>query len=494
MSITSPLLQNDHEVNVEQDKDQDEEILDEETQANEASQRKHDIRDVTEAKAYIRIYAGKGIKVINHIFYLSALITLANEAAGCDTDDDDDDECNKTVYGLKPSSITPMLHVFSALFSVIFMPIGGALIDFTSHRRLIGICTAYGVVLISFVLIGTTEDTWFYMMMIFIIYNLLEEIQNLTIFSYLPDVGTKLNDQAMASFTSRASMCQYGLMIFFVILITGVGIKAGFGDADLSRFACGLGGIIMSCFFYSWFSMPIVPQLHRIPPGQSLLVAGFYQNWRTFKGIFNLYTYGLNLFLVASAFATPAAKMILGVCVIILKEDLNMEGTEIGIFFLSTLLFAIPGAKIASYVSNKFNPIISLQIVCVMYIVVAAIGVLIVDRPEVKGLAYIFGIFIGIMIGWFYPTTNLIFSLAIPKGQESELTGFYIYFSSILDWVPPLIFAAINESGGGKKAGMMGVLCFFVPAVIALQCMIPWEDVRLSAKDQSKMIPVYEDD
>ena len=55
MSITSPLLQNDHEVNVEQDKDQDEEILDEETQANEASQRKHDIRDVTEAKAYIRV-------------------------------------------------------------------------------------------------------------------------------------------------------------------------------------------------------------------------------------------------------------------------------------------------------------------------------------------------------------------------------------------------------------------------------------------------------
>ena len=74
------------------------------------------------------------------------------------------------------------------------------------------------------------------------------------------------------------------------------------------------------------------------------------------------------------------------------------------------------------------------------------------------------------------------------------MTGFYIYSATVLDWLPPLIFTGINEAGLGKKAGMMGVLSFFLPALIALQCMMPWEEVRLRAKDRSKMIPVFEDD
>jgi len=375
------------------------------------------------------------------------------------------------------------------------MPVFGAMIDFTSHRRSVGICTAYAVIIISFILIGTTKDTWFFMMIVFAIYNLAEDVQSLAIFSYLPDVGTKLDEGTMTYFSSRCSMSQYAVMISYIILITVIGIIAGLGDAGLSRVACGVGGVMMMFFFYSWYSMPIVPQLHSIPPGQNLLVAGFYQNWRTFKGIFNQYRYGLNLFLIANAFATPAAKMVLGVIIIVIKEDLDMKGSEIGIFFLITLLFSIPGAKMVSHVTQKLkNPVRSMQIVIVMYIIDATVTVLIVDKPERKPISYICAMVLGFLIGWFYPTTNLIFSLAIPKGQESELTGFYIYSSTILDWVPPLIFTGINEAGLGKKAGMIGVVSFFFPALIALQCMIPWEEVRLSAKDRSKMIPVFEDE
>ena len=40
------------------------------------------------------------------------IIFIGQKAAGCDTDDDDDDECNKTVYGLKPSSVSGRVFCF----------------------------------------------------------------------------------------------------------------------------------------------------------------------------------------------------------------------------------------------------------------------------------------------------------------------------------------------------------------------------------------------
>jgi len=104
MSIASPLLENDH-LSTEAGTEAVEEGESQSTTSEVKS-----ISDVKEAKGYIMIYAGRGIKVINHIFFLSALITLAIEDAGCDNDDDDE-ECDNKVYGLKPSSVSFLIVI-----------------------------------------------------------------------------------------------------------------------------------------------------------------------------------------------------------------------------------------------------------------------------------------------------------------------------------------------------------------------------------------------
>lgn len=171
-----------------------------------------------------------------------------------------------------------------------------------------------------------------------------------------------------------------------------------------------------------------------------------------------------------------------------MKDVLGMEGAEIGIFFIITLVFSIPGAKIASIVSKKLSPVASMKIVSVIWPCIVMTAVLVIDRPEIKGLVYVEAMAIGMCVGWLYPTANLLFSLTIPRGQETELSAFYIYSTHILDWLPQLVFTLINQSGASKKIGMLGVVLFFLPGFISFQCMAPWEDVRLSAKERSKMI------
>jgi len=109
-------------------------------------------------------------------------------------------------------------------------------------------------------------------------------------------------------------------------------------------------------------------------------------------------------------------------------------------------------------------------------------GAFILDGPNKKNICYLFAVFWGMCLGWFYPTSDLIFSLSLPKGQESEITGFYIYCTQIIVWLPPLVFTLINEAGFNMKWGLISLDIFFITAVGFLQLMAPWEEVRESSK------------
>ena len=73
-------------------------------------------------------------------------------------------------------------------------------------------------------------------------------------------------------------------------------------------------------------------------------------------------------------------------------------------------------------------------------------GFLLMTSPDDKYIAFIFAGIWGLLIGWYYPADSLIFSMLMPKGQESELAGFYLYCGQILAWLPNLIFTIMNES------------------------------------------------
>jgi MFS-type transporter involved in bile tolerance (Atg22 family) len=75
--------------------------------------------------------------------------------------------------------------------------------------------------------------------------------------------------------------------------------------------------------------------------------------------------------------------------------------------------------------------------------------------------------------------------MVLPKGQETELTGFFIYCTQILTWLPPLVFTLMIESGINQRWGLMSLIIFFVIAIGLFSLVAPWEDVL---KESAKMI------
>lgn len=177
--------------------------------------------------------------------------------------------------------------------------------------------------------------------------------------------------------------------------------------------ACGA-----ESFYLGWKILPSVPARHLLDSGRSLFTEGFAQVFRTTIKIQKVYSRGLRWFFLALILAEAASNAFTVVAVVYLDEQIGLSGTEIGIFFLLTLIASLPGCSIGSAVTGRLDPNRSWQLSMFFLGLWSAGGAIVVDQLP-QWAAYLWGGGIGVLLGWFYSTENLYFSMCLPKGQET---------------------------------------------------------------------------
>jgi len=181
-----------------------------------------------------------------------------------------------------------------------------------------------------------------------------------------------------------------------------------------------------------------------------------------------------------------AAAAITSVSVVYLSETLQMNSTEIGVFFLATLLCTLPGTQLGAWVTRRCgnDPNRSWKMSMVALLVVLIVGAVVLDElpPQYRNFSYLWGACVGTCLGWFYPTENLFFSMCLPKGREAELAGFFVYCTQILGWLPPLLFTLLVEADVHQKYGVIVTSFGFLVAVGLLSMTAPWDEIVLEAK------------
>ena len=105
---------------------------------------------------------------MSNIFLSTALIYLASESVGCIVKDRNtgdlkiDGECEEEVYGVfKPAALITNIAAISGFLSALLMPIAGAIIDFTDHRRNVGIASSIFMVAAQTTQVFTNRRNWF---------------------------------------------------------------------------------------------------------------------------------------------------------------------------------------------------------------------------------------------------------------------------------------------------------------------------------------------
>mmetsp|Transcript_11888 Transcript_11888/g.16876 ORF Transcript_11888/g.16876 Transcript_11888/m.16876 type:complete len:504 (+) Transcript_11888:119-1630(+) len=438
---------------------------------------------VAPAQGFCRLGVARGAVVMSNIFLATSLIYLAAEEAGCLTENDSyDDDCENKVHGFKPSSLISNIAVFSGLLSAFFMPVVGAIVDYTPRRKFLGVTAAVVLTLIQAAQIYTVSSTWYPMAILQAVAAFVYQAEVLSTYAYLPDTSRIVGEATMTGYTAKFTQVQFSAQMLFLIVVIGISIAMGFDDVETAHVGQSVLVLWSTIWFaIGWKCMPSMPARRELPEGHAMITEGFRQNWRTAKSINSHYSRGLRWFLLAVAFEESAAAAYTTLSVVYLDEVVGMSGTEIGIFFLITLLFTLPGSSLGAKITHKTNPKTSLRIVQVALIFIGVIGALILDAVQSKPLAYVWGMCFGVALGWFYPTENLFFSMCLPKGQEAELAGFFVYCTQIIGWLPPLIFTVIVEVGWNQKWGVVSVSGFLIVSIILLSCAAPWDEIVAEA-------------
>lgn len=415
-----------------------------------------------------------------------ALVELATEAAGCETGSKD--ECEGTVYGLNPVSLISMVPVVAGLLGAFLMPIIGVILDFTSYRRFVGIMFSATFTIIQAVQIAIGERTWFAMTILQSIAGFCFTVIGVTNYAYLPEICDRVGQGKHARYTSRYVAKQFSTMTAFMVLASGLSFAFGIADDSVqtARLSQGLiSAILCVLFAVGWRRMPTRDATRELPPGirgVGILAYGIRQNVRTIVSIHRVYKRGLRWYLLATMFANATVTAVTSTSVVYLSAEIGMNAVDISMFMLAVLVGTIAGTLLALLVLRHVNPIVSWQLTMLYICAALVIGSQTLGTAASKYLSIIWGFFVGVGLGWFYPAENLLFSCILPKGQEAEIAGFRMYCTVILAWFTPLIFGILVQGGYEPKWGMTFIGCFIlIPAAMLRFCAGTWEEILLES-------------
>lgn len=378
--------------------------------------------------------------------------------------------------------------MISGILTCFLTPVIGAMIDFTPYRKCLGVFSASFITVAQATLIGTAESTWFFMALLLACNNFMLQIQAIAICSYLPEIARLVDDKTMATFNCRFTLMVFAAESFFVLTVIGISYNFELNEVDTSHVAQTLSAIVLAIGLTAWKLMPTAPANRKVASDKNLITAGFAQNWNTFKGINTYYHDGLKWFLISYCFGAAGVDAVVALSITYLSEVMGMNSKELVILSFIALIFAVPGAKLGSTLCKRYDPLIALKSFYIYFTCITIAGGFLLDRQERKSFSYGLGPVWGIGLGWYYPTVNLIFCQSLPKGQESEFSGFFLYCSQILQWLPSLIFTLMNEFGVPMNMGLMSLVIFYMLAFGFLSLMSPWSKIRQSAMEKSLII------
>jgi len=292
----------------------------------------------------------------------SAIIRLAAKDVGCVSPRG----CDIAVRGgiLKPSSLLTATSTIVGIVGAILMPFVGAIVDHTTHRKLLGITSGFLVVLVAGlqIMISVEPNNWLFILILDAIGSFGLLVHTTAVFSYLPDLTT--DEDSIPKYTAAFTVRQYSAQLVFGTLLL-LANKVRGADRSLesavqtakdgSGIAFGFGCLFIG---YAWlFLFRKRPPLSQVPEGQSLVTTGFVQVKNTSTRIWKNYS-ALKWFMISLLFSPEAgAGVVLSIVVSFLTVDVKISSTELA--YLSLILMAcnIVGAILSKWVTRKMNPL-----------------------------------------------------------------------------------------------------------------------------------------
>ena len=397
--------------------------------------------------------------------YVAGMARSAAEAAGTTT-------VSFLGIPVAPDSFLPYCISFSVGMQVLFLPILGAIADYSHLRkqmmRLFATIGAVSTILMFFL----TGELWWLGGVLFIIANLAFGAAIVFYNAYLPDIASEEERDRVSSYGWAMGYLGGGILLAlnlaFYLFSDALGIP---GDLAVRINLASAGIWWIGFSFITWSRLRARHASRSLPDGDTYASIGFKQLRKTLSEVnhfpetlkfllaYFLYNDGIQTVIAISATFAAAP---------LLQGGLELEQQTLTAIILMIQFVAFGGAllwgRLASWIGAKRSIIVSLIIWS--GVVIYAYGGL--QGESVVLQFFILGIFIALVMGGSQAISRSLFAQMIPNGKEAEFYSFYEISERGTSWIGPLIFGLANQLFGSLRYGILSLIFFFIAGLIIL--------------------------
>ncbi|MCC6169143.1 MAG: MFS transporter [Caldilineaceae bacterium] len=379
-------------------------------------------------------------------------------------------------------SFFPYILALSVILQVFFLPILGAVADY-SHRKkqMLGV-TAYLGALATLALYLVQGSNYWLGGLLFLLANLSFGASIVFYNAFLPDIASpddrdKVSSQGWALGYLGGGLLLALNLVFVQFLAEPLGVSTGHA-VRISLASAGMWWAIFTL-------IPLAALRRRLPvktmpPGERVWTVGFKQLRHTLRQL-PTYPHSL-LFLIAYLLYNDGIQTVISLSAQFGAEELNMGTASLVQVILMVQFIAFFGALAFNQVAQRIGTqrAIAASLVIWLAVVVYTYGFL---RTEAQ--FFVLAGVIALVLGGSQALSRSLFSLMIPLGQEAEYFSLYEISERGTSWMGPLLFGLTLQFTGSYRLAILSIAIFLALGLLVLLRV----DARRAIREAGNQVP-----
>ena len=352
----------------------------------------------------------------------------------------------------------------SVLFQVFFLPVLGALTDYSHRKKAILGWLAYigaGATMLMFFING---DNYLYGGLLFLIANLSFGASIVVYNSFLPDIAPEADRDTVSSKGFAWGYAGGALLLALNLVLYSFPQKFGLDEGTAVRVSLASAGLW-------WAAFTIIPlralrnraAVRVAAPGENMLSTGFKQLFRTLSGM-RQYPQTLT-FLVASLIYNDAIQTVISLASQFGADELHISLDKLTLAILMVQVLAFPGAMLFNWLAKaikaKWAIVVSLVIWTLVVIDMYAFVKTTVEFFIAAGV-------VAIVLGGSQALSRSLYSIMIPAGREAEYYSLYEISDKGTSWLGPLVFSLALQYTKSYRSAILSLIVFFIVGLFIL--------------------------
>lgn len=370
----------------------------------------------------------------------------------------------------------------SVLLQVFFLPIMGAIADYSNAKKPLLAIFAYIGALATMGLYFVQGERYLLGGTLFLVANLAFGASVVFYNAFLPEIASPERRDTVSSRGWAMGYLGGGLLLLLNLVLFNSREALGLPTDVAVRISLVSAGLW-------WGGFTLIPLLRLrsrgavrpLPPGERYLTVGFRQLGHTFRQMRG-YPQTL-LFLAAYLLYNDGIQAVIALSSQFGAEELGLDQGVLIPAILMVQFVAFGGALGFGWLARRIGAKAAILLSLVLW--TAVVSYAYVMPAGVPAQFFLLAGVIALVLGGSQALSRSVFSQMIPRGQEAEYFSIYEVSERGTSWLAPLLFGLAYQNTGSYRIAIVSLIIFFVAGFILL-CFV---NIRKAAADVGNPVP-----